>query len=50
MYKESLASTIVQGALHQHFLSLHLKTITNFNENIDKTNFYYELIMNTLKK
>ena len=28
-YAKSLASSIVEGALHQHFLKNHLKTITN---------------------
>src|SRR5574343_919400 len=33
-YAKSLISSIVEGALHQHFLKDHLKTITNCNEEI----------------
>lgn len=48
-YAESLASTVVQGSLHQHFLRLHLKTITNFKNDDEMVQFYYDLIVNTLK-
>lgn len=49
-YAESLASTVIQGSLHQHFLRLHLKTITNFKKDDEMIQFYYDLIINTLKK
>ncbi len=48
-YAKSLASSIVEGALHQHFLKDHLKTITNCNETISPTDFYINLIENTLQ-
>ena len=48
-YSKSLASSIVEGALHQHFLKNHLKTITNCNENISPTEFYINLVAQTLK-
>jgi AcrR family transcriptional regulator len=48
-YSKSLASSIVEGALHQHFLKNHLKTITNCNENISPTEFYINLVTQTLK-
>ena len=48
-YSKSLASSIVEGALHQHFLKNHLKTITNCNENISPTEFYLNLVALTLK-
>jgi AcrR family transcriptional regulator len=48
-YSKSLASSIVEGALHQHFLKTHLKTITNCNENISPTEFYLNLVALTLK-
>jgi len=48
-FAKSLASSIVEGALHQHFLRDHLKTITNCNENITPTDFYLNLVENTLK-
>lgn len=47
-YSKSLASTIVEGALHQHFLKNHLKTITNCNETISPTDFYINLVSKTL--
>ncbi len=49
-FAKSLVSTIVEGALHQHFLQNHLKTITNCNETISPTDFYLNLVENTLRK
>ena len=49
-YAKSLASSIVEGALHQHFLKEHLKTITNCNQDISPTDFYLNLISTLLKK
>ncbi len=43
-FAKSLASSIVEGALHQHFLKDHLKTITNCNEIISPTHFYTDLV------
>jgi AcrR family transcriptional regulator len=48
-FAKSLASSIVEGALHQQFLMNHLKTITNCNETISPTDFYTDLIEKTLK-
>jgi len=48
-FAKSLASSIVEGALHQHFLKDHLKTITNCNTSISPTDFYINLIENTLR-
>lgn len=48
-FAKSLASSIVEGALHQHFLKDHLKTITNCNATISPTEFYINLVENTLK-
>ena len=48
-FAKSLASSIVEGALHQHFLKDHLKTITNCNEAVSPTDFYINLIENTLR-
>jgi AcrR family transcriptional regulator len=47
-FAKSLASSIVEGALHQHFLKNHLKTITNCSETISPTDFYIDLIEKTL--
>ena len=47
-FAKSLASSIVEGALHQHFLKDHLKTITNCNERLSPTNFYINILEKTL--
>ncbi|WP_348797778.1 TetR/AcrR family transcriptional regulator [Flavobacterium adhaerens] len=49
-YSKSLASTIVEGSLHQHFLNDHLKTITDCNETKTVTSFYNDLVTRILKK
>ena len=49
VYSKSLASSIVEGALHQHFLKNHLKTITNCNKEVSPTEFYLNLVSQTLK-
>ena len=48
-FPKSLASSIVDGAMHQHFLKNHLKSITNCNEEITPTHFYINLVENTLR-
>jgi AcrR family transcriptional regulator len=48
-FAKSLASTIVEGALHQHFLKDHLKTITNCDETVSPTDFYINLTTATLR-
>ena len=48
-FPKTLASSIVEGALHQHFLQNHLKTITNCDQKISPTDFYLQLIENVLK-
>jgi hypothetical protein len=35
---------MVEGALHQHYLSQHLKTITNCNQANSVSDFYIDLI------
>jgi AcrR family transcriptional regulator len=49
-FAKSLASSIVDGSLHQHFLKDHLKTITNCNENNSPTQFYIDLAQKILRK
>ncbi|MBP1840976.1 TetR/AcrR family transcriptional regulator [Formosa algae] len=44
----SLASTIVEGALHQHFIKNHFKSITNCNETHSPSEFYIDLTLKTL--
>jgi AcrR family transcriptional regulator len=47
-YAKSLASSIVQGALHQHYLKDHFKTITNLSEKDCLSDFYIDMIEKTL--
>ncbi|WP_250436080.1 TetR/AcrR family transcriptional regulator [Hanstruepera flava] len=49
-YSLSLASTITEGALHQHFLKDHFKTLTNCNDQRTPTTFFTKLILDTLQK
>ncbi|WP_293896239.1 TetR/AcrR family transcriptional regulator [Flavobacterium sp.] len=49
-FAKSLASAVVEGALHQHFLKDHLKTITDCTSNDSVTEFYIDLIEKTLRK
>ena len=49
-YASSLASTIVEGALHQHFLSDHFKSITDCNNNATSTEFFTDLVFKVLNK
>lgn len=44
----SLASTVVEGALHQHYLSQHFESITNCNKDFTPTDFYTDLVFRTL--
>lgn len=48
-FAKSLASSIIEGSLHQHFLKDHLKTITDCNETQSPTAFYKNLIEQILK-
>lgn len=44
----SLASTITESALHQHFMKVHFPSITNCNTTITPTDFLIDLTLNTL--
>jgi AcrR family transcriptional regulator len=48
-YPKSLASSIVEGAMHQHFLKDHMQNITDCNETTSPTDFYFDLIEKLLK-
>ena len=48
-YAKSLVSTIVEGSLHQHFLTDHLTTITDCNSSVSATQFYLNLTENVLR-
>lgn len=47
-YALCLASTIIEGSLHQHFLKEHFTSITDCKQDITPTDFYTNLTQNTL--
>lgn len=49
-YAKSFVSNMVEGSLHQHFLSDHLKTITNCNQQVSPTDYYIDLVKRLLKQ
>lgn len=49
-FPASLASTLVEGSLHQHFLADHFPTITDCGKQHSSKEFYTHLIFNTLNK
>ena len=48
-FPSSLASTILEGSLHQHYLKDHFTSITDCNAGISPTDFIKNLVLNTLK-
>lgn len=48
-FPKSLASSIVEGSLHQHFLGSHFKSITDCNESTSPTSFFTDLTLKVLK-
>ena len=44
----SLASTVLEGALHQHYLKYHFKTLTNCDSKNTPTDFFTNLVLNTI--
>jgi AcrR family transcriptional regulator len=48
-YPTSLASTIIEGGLHQHFLKDHFKSMTDCNKSDSPANFFTDLTFHTLK-
>lgn len=47
-HPNSLASTVIEGALHQHFLRDHFKSLTDCNSNIEPTEFFQDLVSKAL--
>lgn len=47
-FPSSLASTIIEGALHQHFLKDHFSSITDCDQNHSPTEYFTELVFNAL--
>jgi len=50
VYPSSLASTILESGLHQHFLKDHFSSLTDCNENVTPTQYLTHLVFNTLNK
>ena len=48
-YALSLASTVLEGGLHQHFLQEHFPSSTNCKNGKTPTNYFSQLVKNTLK-
>ena len=48
-FASSLASTIVEGALHQYFLKDHFTSITDCKEKVTPTDFFIHLTLKALK-
>ncbi|MFS4494223.1 TetR/AcrR family transcriptional regulator [Maribacter sp. 2308TA10-17] len=48
-YPSSLASTILEGSLHQHFLKDHFSSLTDCHNNSDPTKYFLHLVFTSLK-
>ncbi|WP_149274542.1 TetR/AcrR family transcriptional regulator [Pareuzebyella sediminis] len=49
-YPFSLASTILEGSMHQHFLKEHFPSLTDCNDKTTPTQFLTDLVLNTLNR
>ena len=43
-YPSSLASTVIEGTLHQYFLRDHFKSLTDCNENVMPSEFFKHMV------
>ena len=50
VYPSSLASTILESGLHQHFLKDHFSSLTDCNDNVTPTEYLTHLVFNTLNQ
>ncbi|MFT4611854.1 MAG: AcrR family transcriptional regulator [Glaciecola sp.] len=48
-FPHSLASTVIEGALHQHFLKDHFKSLTDCNDETQPSDYFTHLVSNALK-
>ncbi|NAS12686.1 TetR/AcrR family transcriptional regulator [Poritiphilus flavus] len=48
-YPHSLASTVLEGVLHQYFLREHFPTLTDCNNQVTPTQYFTHLVFNSLK-
>ncbi len=49
-FATSLASSILEGSLHQHFLKDHFTTITDCKNKVSPADFFIDLCFKTLRK
>ncbi|WP_282048483.1 TetR/AcrR family transcriptional regulator [Maribacter aquivivus] len=49
-YPTSLASTILENGLHQHFLKEHFPSLTDCSDTVTPTQYLTHLVFNTLNK
>jgi len=49
-YPASLASTLLEGTLHQYFLTQHFPSLTNCNQNVSPTEYFTHLIFKSINK
>ncbi len=47
-YPSSLASTVIEGSLHQYFLKDHFRSITDCTDNISPTDYFKHLVFKTI--
>lgn len=47
-FPTSLASTVLDGSLHQYFLKEHFPTLTDCDEQVTPTKYFADLVFNTL--
>ncbi|MFK7782373.1 TetR/AcrR family transcriptional regulator, partial [Psychroserpens sp.] len=47
-FPHSLASTVLEGALHQHFLKEHFKSLTDCDQNVRPSDYFQHLVFNAL--
>jgi len=47
-FPNSLASTVLDGALHQHFLKDHFKTLTDCDQTVQPSDYFKHLVFNAL--
>jgi len=48
-YSSSLASTILEGSLHQHFLKDHFSSLTDCHKDDEPTQYFLQLVFSSLK-
>lgn len=47
-FPHSLASTVLEGALHQHFLKDHFKSLTDCNHKVQPSDYFKHLVFNAI--